>query len=201
MSALSRMRDADVRLLLHERLVSKHSRDLDSTFVVDEFGICGEVRVDVAVINGYLTGFELKSASDTLARLPRQVEMYSKVLDFSNLVVAECHFEKSLEMLPKWWGYQVVGYRNGELEIVLQKQPSMSPILDPYLMAQVLWKSEALEILEKSGSAKGMKSKTRQMIWQVLADTMSLNELRSVIRSTLKYRAGWRQKLITSNVL
>ena len=195
------MRDVDVRLLLHERLASKHSQDLDSTFVVDEFGICGEVRVDVAVINGYLTGFELKSESDSLVRLPKQVETYSKVLDFSNLVVAERHFEKSLEMLPAWWGYQVVGYRNGKLKVVSQKQPSMSPNLDPYLMTQVLWKSEALEILEKLGAAKGMKSKTRQMIGRVLVETMSLDELRSAIRSTLKYRTGWRQKLIKSNGL
>lgn len=198
---MSRMRDVDVRILLHEHLVSKHSQDLDSTFVVDEFGICGEARVDVAVINGYLTGFELKSESDTLDRLPKQVETYSKVLDYSNLVVAERHFEKALEMLPSWWGYQVVSYSNDKLDIVSKKQPSMSPILDPYLMAQVLWKSEALDILEKLGAGKGMKSKTRQIIWQVLAETMSLDDLRSAIRSTLKCRTGWRQRSITPNVL
>lgn len=196
---MSKMRDIDVRRSLHERLVSQHSRELDSTFVVDEFGLCGEVRVDVAVVNGYLTGFELKSESDTLMRLPKQIDIYSQVLDFSYLVVSENHFEKSLEILPEWWGYQLVGYRNKELVVLDEKESTMSPILDPYLMAQVLWKSEALEILDRLGRGKGMKSKNRQEIWRVLAEEMPLDDLRASIRDALKRRPGWRQKAITSN--
>jgi hypothetical protein len=49
--------------------------------MLDEFGLeHGEVRVDVAVINGELHGYEIKSERDTLERLPRQVKAYSAVL-------------------------------------------------------------------------------------------------------------------------
>jgi hypothetical protein len=47
----------------------------------------GQVFVDVAVINGEIHGYELKSERDTLERLPRQVEVYSAVLGRATLVV------------------------------------------------------------------------------------------------------------------
>ena len=47
----------------------------------------GSSRIDVAAINGHITGCEIKSARDDFARLTRQVEIYSAVLDVAILVV------------------------------------------------------------------------------------------------------------------
>ncbi len=60
---------------------SDHECDHD-TKVVQEMGVWnGTVRIDIAVINGELGGFELKSDSDNLLRLPAQAELYSRVFD------------------------------------------------------------------------------------------------------------------------
>lgn len=97
------MRDVDVRDALHRRLAHERAGD-DSTFVLDELGLCQQVRVDVAVINGRMSGYELKSERDTLRRLPAQIDVYSRVLDFATLVVAQKHHDHALPLLPDWWG-------------------------------------------------------------------------------------------------
>src|SRR5690348_12382197 len=98
------MRDGDVRKALHVQLQSEHIAELGQTLFVDELGLCGQVRVDVAVVNGALSGYELKSENDTLRRLPTQVEVYSRVLDFATLVVAKKHAGHARAGLPSWWG-------------------------------------------------------------------------------------------------
>jgi hypothetical protein len=60
------MRDRDVRAALLRRLSSDYADDAD-TRIVEEMGVwSGSVRIDVAVINGELSGYELKSDRDTL---------------------------------------------------------------------------------------------------------------------------------------
>lgn len=70
----SEVRDAVLSKLDRQYFGDRHTR------IVEEMGIwSGSVRIDIAVINGQLHGYELKSARDTLQRLPTQAELYSKV--------------------------------------------------------------------------------------------------------------------------
>jgi hypothetical protein len=95
------MRDKDIRQPLIRELRRSHDTD---TLLVDEFGLCqGDVRVDVAVINSALNGFEIKSDSDTLDRLPAQQHVYSKVLDTVTIVAGEKHVDGILKIVPEWW--------------------------------------------------------------------------------------------------
>ncbi len=85
------MRDSDVRKALHSRVLRDHHND-PNTLVLNELGLRhGACRVDVAVVNGSLHGYELKSDMDTLERLPAQVGLYGKVLDKATLVVGARH--------------------------------------------------------------------------------------------------------------
>src|SRR5262249_9341390 len=72
MCTVTRMRDGEIRAALHARLIVEHQGEPDTRFL-DELSLCGLVRVDVAVINGTLAGYELKSDLDTLRRLPAHV--------------------------------------------------------------------------------------------------------------------------------
>ncbi|WP_052770006.1 sce7726 family protein [Paenibacillus sp. IHB B 3415] len=82
---MDKLKDSDIRLLLKRKFTSFAEFTLDSTtIVVDELDVCfGSARVDVAVINGRLHGFEIKSESDNLDRLPSQIEFYSRVFERS----------------------------------------------------------------------------------------------------------------------
>ena len=52
---VARARDVDVRSLLKQYLQASEARD---TLLIDELGLCqGDVRVDVAAVNGELSGY------------------------------------------------------------------------------------------------------------------------------------------------
>lgn len=188
------VRDAEIRSALHARLLREHGSG-QGTRYVDELGLCGTVRVDVAVVNGTLSGYELKSDRDTLRRLPMQVEYYSKVLDHATLVVGEEHYERTngVAHLPLWWGIIVASPSLGEALLEDVRAAEMNENLDPYAIAQLLWRDEALCELEARDAAGGLRSKPRSLLWDRLAEVLELDELRSVVRERLKARATWRQ--------
>ncbi|WP_363316511.1 sce7726 family protein [uncultured Microbacterium sp.] len=188
------MRDADVRQALHKWLHEQHQDELHQTRIVDELAIAGQVRVDTAMLNGSFAGFEIKSASDTLRRLPRQVEVYSAVLDYATLVVARSHAAKARQLLPRWWGVVEAVSVTGEDRVVLRttREPKPNPRLEPRLLSTLLWRSEALDELELRGIADGIRSKPNRVLWDRLCDSLDAEEVRGIVRERLKARSGWR---------
>ena len=186
------MRDIDVRDALRRRLNHEHASELSDTLFVDELGLCGQVRVDVAVVNGSLSGYELKSASDTLRRLPTQIDVYSQVLDHATLVVADNHATRARDMLPSWWGVIEATGGSGHVELHDVASPQMNPNIRAESLAQLLWRDEVLEELTQRGLDTGYRSKPRVVLWERLAAEVSLDELRHVVRARLKARERWR---------
>jgi hypothetical protein len=186
------MRDGDVREVLYRRLRMLH-RDEPDTRYVDELDLCGTVRVDVAVVNGYIAGYELKSASDSLRRLPVQVEYYSRVVDYATLVVATKHHEKAAKDLPEWWGV-LIAEQLGSGEVVLHtdRYGQLNSGVDPVSLAMLLWRDEALEELTTRGLDRSLRSKPRRVLWEHLACSVPITELQKLTRDRLKARTGWR---------
>jgi hypothetical protein len=186
------MRDIDIRrtLLADQRL---HGGEPD-TRVVEELGLCqGLARVDVAVVNGTLHGYEIKSERDTLDRLPHQAELYSRVLDYVTVVAALPHTQRIRTAVPQWWGVWIAASENGVLRLDVSRKAKRNPSVDPFSLAQLLWRDEALEILVESDLASGMRSKSRKEIWKLLATKFSAEALGRLVRERLKSRgANWR---------
>jgi hypothetical protein len=98
------MRDIDIRRALRLEMLRLHGDESD-TRIVEELGLCqGIARVDLAVVNGSVHGYEIKSEHDTLARLPSQTDVYNRALDFVTIVTAPAHAEKIGDIVPPWWG-------------------------------------------------------------------------------------------------
>jgi hypothetical protein len=178
-------KDIDVRSLLKRHLSQVHSAT--PTRILDELGLCeGDVRVDVAAINGELSGFEIKSPADTLARWPKQLRGYSKVVDRAWLVASE----KALDAAkaPAWWGLIRVVETANQLAIRVLREADRNPAPEPLAIAQLLWHAEALAVLEKRGTARGVRSKRRKFAWERLVESLTLDELRAEVRGALKER-------------
>ena len=186
------MRDIDIRrtLLADQRL---RSADPD-TRVVEELGLCqGLARVDLAVVNGTIHGYEIKSEKDTLARLPHQAELYCRVLDYVTIVTARAHAHKIRKAVPRWWGLWVVTTKDLTLQLDVLRGAKRNPSVDPFSLAQLLWRDEALQILIDRRLADGLRSKSRREIWNCLATNLNIDELGHVVRESLKSRgANWR---------
>lgn len=187
------MRDYDVRIALRAQLELEHADDR-STRIVEELGLCEQARVDFAVINGALTGFELKSERDTLTRLPRQAYTYSRVFDYVHLVSAENHVKKALDVIPEWWGVVVAApLCTGGLSLEPHRSGSENPAIDPTAIVQLLWRGEALAILERFGADHGVRTKPRELVWARLTESVTVTVLRDEVRDALKARRGWRE--------
>ena len=177
--------DSAVRDLLKRHLVETQFDD--DTVVLDELGLCqGDVRVDVAAVNGELSGFEIKSPADTLARWPKQRRVYSKVVDRAWLVATE----KTLEAAraPGWWGLIRIVETEDRLGLRVIRDAVRNPSPDPYAIACLLWRDEAIRALAEFGIDRGVRTKRRTLIWQRLADHVPLDDLRRAVRAALKVR-------------
>ena len=184
------MREIDIRLALLAKTQEMHS-DQPDTLIRQELGLCqGFARVDLAVVNGKIHGYEIKSEQDTLARLPSQAEIYNKSLDLVTIVAAPTHANKitSHAAVPPWWGIwsAVSDGRGVQLEIV--REPSENPDIDPFALAQLLWRDEALQALADHDLASGMRSKPRGELWRRLASELTIDELGWIVRDRLKHR-------------
>lgn len=185
------MRDPEIRAELHRRLRLRHGGDPDVR-IVDEMGVlAGECRIDVALINGRLEGFEIKSDGDSLARLPRQAVAFGQVFDRLTMVCAERHLESALNLLPDWWGVEVVERHRTSTRIVRKRAARANPTVESQAIAQLLWRSEALAALEARDGARGLRSKPRRTLWSTLAETTPRRELRLLVRETLRARRDW----------
>ena len=137
-------------------------------------------------------GYELKSESDSLARLPLQIKHYSSVMDKVTLVVAEKHLSGALELIPDWWGVKTVTVGpKGAIHIKHLRSEKLNRQYNSLVLAQLLWKEECLEILGRWGCSKGHKSKPRFELWNVLVDTIPVSDLKNEIRAALKKRTYW----------
>ncbi|MEQ9609076.1 MAG: sce7726 family protein [Kiloniellaceae bacterium] len=186
------MRDLDVRLAVRAKLEKKYYHDQD-TRIVEEMGVwAGSVRIDIAVINGELQGFELKSARDNLQRLPEQARLYSMVFDRVTLVSAERHQEDAINLVPQWWGItSALERRDGGVTLKRIRSARRNPAISPHQVARLLWKSEALSILENYGLDRGVRSATMDGMAKKLADTIPSQVLLREVRQVLKFRSDW----------
>ncbi len=180
--------DAALRRVLRIKLEAEHFTETD-TVIVDELGLCrGQNRVDVAVVNGSLHGYEIKSDRDTLRRLPAQVEMYGRVLDRVTLVVGEKHLIAATKLVPKWWGVTVAAQRRDQPVLRAVRKGRKNPSRNPRALAELLWLSEAMALLEARGLAVGVRGKPRAAVWDRVCEHLSLDEVAAAVRAALKTR-------------
>jgi hypothetical protein len=187
------MRDIDIRRALLTEMNRLH-RDESDTLVVEELGMCqGIARVDVAVVNGTVHGYEIKSERDTLARLRSQADIYSRALEFVTIVAAPNHIAGIEAMVPDWWGIWSATQAGDEIHLKVERVAKSNPSLIPQALVQFLWREEALDILIQSDLANGVLSKSRKHMWDRLTSKFSVDELSGFVRAKLKQRpSNWR---------
>lgn len=184
------MREADVRQEVHGKLLRPFHEDGVSR-VLDEVVLgVDEARIDVAVINGALHGYELKSAVDTLERLPRQMDVYGRALDYVTLVVAENHINPAMAIIPPWWGVVRAKEARGRVYLKRCREPQKNNGIDPLTLSQFLWRDEAAHFLSIRG-VKGIARKPKYKLWRMVAE-YPVDQIGTFVRQTLKARSTWR---------
>ncbi len=184
---------ADIRYALYARHLHR-IRARPDTLVINELGLAhAKCRIDVAVINGCIHGYEIKSAIDTLGRLDRQLKIYCQTLQKLTLVVATKHVDAVMGIIPKWCGLIEVkeGPRGGISFHRMQKSQS-NPHVKPYMVAHLLWREEVKDLLKERGVALRDLQGNRKQLYKMLCKTMSLNEITTSILGCMEHRKAWR---------
>ena len=188
------MTDQLVRSAFHQSVL-RYAHDCNDTFVIDELGIKnGSYRADIAVFNGKIVGYEIKTQNDTLTRLPSQATAYSQIFNEAFLIVSENHLESALEIVPDWWGvYLIKPTTENEYSFDCIRPAQSNANQDAFSMAQLLWKDEALEIANTLFNCNIKPSTTRQEIYGAISAACHTNALEEIVIKYIKKREKWRK--------
>ena len=192
---ISPTNDLMIRTLLRGGLKEKHSKD-KRVRIIEELGVHhGNARVDIAVVNGIMHGYEIKSDLDTLLRLPEQIEVYNSVFDKMTLVVGKSHLYEAIKMIPDWWGVIVAkADKNGVVTFNTIREEEINEDQNKLSVAKLLWREEALGILEEMDEANGLRSKSRDLIYSKLSTVLDQETLGKKVRETIFIRTAWRSE-------
>jgi hypothetical protein len=189
------LKERDVRHLLYCTEIKERLKQNVNARVVDEFQILrGEGRIDVAFIDDALHGYEIKSASDDLHRLPTQQANYGKVFERITLVADERHVQEAEQMVPKHWGLIVVGLKANKPYAETLWPARRNLDLDKLALAQLLWREEVMELMEYFDLTKGFKSANRKKLWRHISDNLSVEQLKTFVCFKLRTRKDWRSE-------
>lgn len=184
------LKDNDIRITLIDELNRRNAQH--NYRIVEELAVCdGEARVDVAVANGKLCGYEIKSDADTLERLALQQKCYDKTFDMVSIVVGEKFKDKIEEHVPDYWGIYVVSENSGRCKIQKKRTAKLNKKIEATALLELLWKEEILYLLKKEG-IKGISGKNRRILRQIATENISLKQIRDFTRETIKSRQNWR---------
>jgi hypothetical protein len=181
------MRDPEIRAALVDHLRRTHPDPIDNRILPEMSIGLGASRIDVGLVNGMITGHEIKSPSDNLDRLPRQILHYGRCLDRAVIVTSERRASTIQEHVPEWWGVTIAYDRKGAVRLRRQRRPRRNPGLVPFYVAQLLWRDEAYAELESRGLHHGLARATRWVLWDRLSE-LPIGDLRTAVRARLKAR-------------
>lgn len=189
-------KEHSIRAALRNRHL-RHYHGRNDVLMIDELGLAhAQSRVDLAVFNGHLHGYEIKSASDTLDRLPRQLAVYSATLQKLTLIVATRHLNAAAATIPDWCGLTEVreGPRGG-ITFVSHRRASVNPGVDPFMLAHLLWRPEAQYLLRQMGASDADVNVPRKQLYRKLVEEMPACKLAPAIKSAMLSRVKWRDHL------
>lgn len=187
------MNDPQIREAFHRTVLREHHNS-PTTLVVNELGLeHGACRADIAVINGHMIGYEIKSDVDSLKRLSLQVNTYNAVFDRSSVILTKRHLNEVMHIVPNWWGVILAEeISQGDTSFRYLRRPRKNVNTNNYSIAQLLWRDEAQEVLMKLGIRGAQLRKSRAFLYKDIIELLTPSALRRTVREYLKKRQDWR---------
>lgn len=184
------LNDFKVRTLLLTEL-NKQYLNCSDTRVINELGLdFGAARVDVAVVNGIMHGYEIKSDLDTLYRLPRQLEYYNRAFERMTIVVSRKYLDEVKEIVPSWWGIKIISSDQSRLiNVRIGRKVSFQ---DPTLIIKLLWKKELQGLIDYLQLPKSLKKMRKKQLLSMLSEEAEFEDIRLYVYNVLKTRENWR---------
>lgn len=177
-------RDRDIRRSLQEWLLARYA-DSPGTAIIHELDIPRPSgRIDVALINGRMQGYEIKSSVDTLTRLGNQAGAFSAVFETMTLVITRRHSKGFARFVPDWWG--ILEVKDGQFRMV--RRGRQNPTLNLESVLYLLTNEELRTLRAELGLMSPSKLKKDKIVGEILGTRRRVKIL-ELTREALKCRA------------
>lgn len=143
-------------------------------------------RADLAVANGHLQAFEIKSDLDSLRRLDRQIEIYLERFEKLTLVVSLKFLKPVLQLAPQNVGVWVAFEENSTTHLKVIRHGKKKKIEDRMILIDYLLRDEIYNFLS-SQQVNVRRSDPRSHLAN-LAKTQPISKLRAYMLNAIKAR-------------
>lgn len=179
------LNEAMIKAAVIDRLLRNHA-DGDTVLISEMVVARYARRADLAVANGHMHAFEIKSELDTLTRLDGQMEAYSAQFDKVTLVVATKFVDSVLNRYAQnvevWEAYQ---QKHG-VQLKLRRRGTCRPVRSARILAGFLRKTEIASFLRSEGVFVGPTHPRSELL--SLLESVNVARLRRFVLSTIKIR-------------
>lgn len=182
--------DSNIRKVLYSEFLKekKFTKNPEDTIVIDEFSSSySSARIDISVLNGSLHGYEIKSERDTLERLPKQIEYYTKIFEYITIVTTDKYTEKIIEIVPDFFGIFLIEKKKNKLKLKKIRNSKKNKNIDYFELTKLLWKEELKEIL-KENDIKKVSSLTRLELTKKVFENIPQNIIKKFVLTKIKNR-------------
>lgn len=189
--------DSVIRAALHRKKL-RRAITHEGALVVEELGLAhARSRIDVAVVNGCVHGYEIKSELDSLRRLRTQLDTYRRALGRLTFVCAKNHLQEIMEITPDWSGViEANRGPRGAINFTTHRRSRHNPELDKKTLAHLLWRSEAMQLLYPQGVLPSQSRKPRAELYAEIAESMSAAEITAAVKEFMPLRREWKGRLV-----
>ncbi|MEX5898956.1 sce7726 family protein [Proteus vulgaris] len=177
----------EIKLLLRKWISTSGYYDFHSNDVmIDELCFYEKKnRADVVYANGRLTGFEIKSESDSLARWNKQHDAYLKLFDSVWLCCHHKHAVKALELSSKNIGILILDNYSKDLTILREAKENKN--IDKHEVISLLWRSELDELCLENNLKINRKEKINEARQRILSE-LQFDKVKKKVLSCIKNR-------------
>ena len=156
------MNDAHIREALLRELARQNARP---RAVLEELHVQnGRAIADVVTLHSEAHCYEIKGATDRVERIAVQGAYYNAVFRWITLVTTECKLRRALELAPPFWGVMIAVDDADTIRFRHVRTARRNPNFEKQSAAMTLWKSEMLELVPETGTARMPRRRLAQMI-------------------------------------
>jgi hypothetical protein len=166
--------DSNIRQALKGFLFSKSKKQ---KVLVDELRIHnGNSIADVVAIYNTMHGYEIKGETDTVARLKFQVNFYNISFPNVTLVTTKNHLEWAKKNLPSFWGILLATKTDSKVHFRYHRKSGHNPLFCQQKSLAMLWKSELIELSERTKCKHIRASHSRSLIAEKLQSSLKKSD-------------------------
>jgi hypothetical protein len=166
-------------------LVKEHLKNEDEITVFEMY--VNSSRLDIGRINGESYAYEIKTELDSLEKLHKQVEDYSKAFEHIFIIVHPKHLQKAIDMIPSFCGIKTYYLDGLKCCFKLIRPSEVSPNLDCRIQLMFL-ASKDLENMIKEHSIKAPRKRPEREAW--LLENCDAKEINRLFKISVKKKYG-----------